>query len=262
MSGKPVMLVTGDSQAEALALALRGMPAVSSQYDVSFAADVSSATVSLKSGDIVFYQGTPASPFSKNKRVRKITLPKLRFGLLWPLAAPAPPSSTFSTGDAFITACAQQGVQPAEIRALYNRPTWSASWPNLDALFRDVTGELVKWDAENDVTIGSYILKNFRKWRLFWSPAAPANALLAELTYRMLHVAFGRGDLADRSEVSRVFESLGAQQLMERAAVPVHPLVAAHFALEWYNAGEAHLGLDGVRRTFDEYYTQLINDSA
>jgi hypothetical protein len=103
------------------------------------------------------------------------------------------------------------------------------------------------------------VLKQFRKQRLFWAVNAPSNALLAELTYRVLHACFGQKMPADRTDVHAVLASIGTQEIFARAALPVHPLVAAHFGLEWYDPQERYLSPAGEQRTFDSYYGGLID---
>jgi polysaccharide biosynthesis acetyltransferase WcbI-like protein len=263
MSSKPVIAVAGDAQAEALALILRSLPAVADSYDVAYAgAELSQSSVSHARFALV--QDGAAQPRRLPKTCKRITFPVLRLRLLWPMAAPGPQSAAGSAaalvwGDSFISQCVEQCVPAEKILRLYEAPVWSESWPNLDALFTQETTALLQADAKSDVKIGSYVLKHFRKQRLFWAMNAPSNALLGELTYRILHACFGRDVPADREAIAVTLASFGLRELMSRAALPVHPLVAEHFGLEWHDSQERYPGFDGELRTFHEYYRELVD---
>lgn len=267
---KPLIAVSGDSQAEAVALVLRRLEALASTYDVLYI-DPSGAPAVAK-GDAarcafwISQSGTLPGRKGLPRQSKAVIFPALHFRLLWPLAAPAPKTARnegrlgeFPYSDAFIAACVKRELPSEEIMRLFTAPAWNASWPNLDELFKDVTSTLLAADAKSDVKIGSFVLKQFRKQRLFWAVNAPANALLAELTYRITHACFGQKMPADRADVYAVLASIGTQEVMARAALPIHPLVAAHFGLEWYDPLEQYLSPEGEHRTFESYYRGLID---
>lgn len=267
MSGKPVIAVAGDAQADALALILRSLPAVAESYEVVYAGpELSQSSVSRARFALAQNAG-PGPRLRLPKTCKRIAFPASRLRLLWPMAAPGPQSESADAaharalvwGDSFISTCVKQRVPAEKILRLYDAPVWSESWPNLDALFTQETSVLLQADAKCDVKIGSYVLKHFRKQRLFWAMNAPTNALLGELAYRVLHACFGRELPANREEIRDTLASFGASELMARAALPVHPLVAQHFGLEWYDPQERYPGFDGERRTFHEYYGALVD---
>lgn len=269
------MLLRGDAQAEAAALVLRALPPVSAAYDVVYCDSRRNEAPSREAVSACAYsfeqQGRDASYVSRLPRnCKRIAFPELRFRLLWPLAAPNPfnrPDSTnplgpFPWGDSFITACVKRGMDADEILRFYEAPAWHASWPNLDMLFKDESSALSTADAKCDVKIGSFVLKHFRKSRLFWATNAPTNHLLAELVYRLLHAALGPSMEIDRASVQAALAAMGGRDLLGRAAAPIHPLVARHFQLEWYDSQEKYVSFNGEERTFAEYYRDMIAHSS
>lgn len=274
-AARPSILVWGDAQAEAVALILGKLPAISETHDVLYSDSRGNAnTPARESTAACVYsfeqQGREASYASRLPRgCKRISFPALRFRLLWPLAAPNPfnrpeaanPAGPFPWGDSFITACVKRGMQADEIIRFYQTSTWHASWPNLDALFKQESSDLSTADAKCDVKIGSFILKHFRKTRLFWSANAPTDHLLGELVYRLLHAAFGPRTGMERDAVQGILDARGGRDLLGRVAAPIHPLVARHFGLEWYDPQEKYASFNGQERTFGEYYRDLIAHS-
>jgi Polysaccharide biosynthesis enzyme WcbI len=263
---KAAICVVGDAQAHGIALALGKIPELAASYDVV------SSTGALSEPDLkrcaYFLQQGEASAGAQRlpRNAKRIVYPKLRFNLLWPLACPNPynapepgkPVGPYPLAHGFILAGAEKGVPPEELLQLLQVPSWNAGWPNLDALFKNETTVLLAADAKAEVKIGSFVLKNFRKQRLFWAPAAPANELLVELAYRLLHACFGRQNSTDRDAIRAALATTGARDVMAHVAVPVHPLVASHFALEWFDKDEQYPYFDATR-SFEEYYRGMID---
>lgn len=271
----PVILLWGDAQAEAAAVVLRALPAISTAYDVVYCdarrnGDAPPREVIAACAHSFEQHGREASYVSRLPRgCKRTSFPALRFRLLWPLAAPNPfnrpepanPAGAFPWGDSFITACLKRGMPADEIMRFYQSSTWHASWPSLDELFKRESLDLSTADAKCDVKIGSFILKHFRKTRLFWSANAPTDRLLSELVYRLLHAAFGPRPDMERDSVQAVLAARGGQDLLGRVAAPIHPLVARHFSLEWYDPQEKYASFNGEDRTFGEYYRDMIAHS-
>lgn len=274
MAAKPTMIIHGDAQAEAVALILRRLPQIVAAHDVVYSDSRTPAAVgkeTLTACSHVFEQhGAQRTPFPNLARnCKRITFPSLRLKLLWPLAAPNPyncpepgnPVGRFPVGDSFIAACLDRGVPADEIMQYYQAPVWSGTWPNLDALFSEESARLSSIDAKCDVKIGSFVLKNFRKERLFWAIEAPTNRLLSELVYRLLHAAFGPLPEYAREHVESAVSSVGPRDVMGRFAIPLHPLVARHFNLQWFDASERYAVFEEYV-SFAEYYNGMIQYAA
>lgn len=260
-----VIGVCGDAQAKGIAIVLRQLAPIASAYEVAHFNDAPPRRLAECAFFLEQY-GSKASDARRLPRTcKRITFPHLRFGLLWPLACGNPynradadnPIGPFPIGNSFVLSALERGVPAEEILGLLLAPAWNTSWPNLDMLFKSETAALVAADAKCDVKIGSFALKNFRNARLFWAQSAPSNALLGELTYRLLHACFGRETPVDRDAIRAAFAALSARELMGHVAVPVHPLVAEHFKLEWYAREERYPYAFGAR-SFEEYYRSMI----
>jgi len=268
------LLVYGNVQAEAVAVVLRLLHPVSSQFQVVFVGAFPDAAkpdeAALREGVILCEQqlGKPF-PYKLRKDVKRVRFPALEFDLLWPLGcanpfdAPEPPSYPFGRfpyGDSFIVNCIQRDLPAEAIAQYYSPAVWPATWPNLDKLFRSESARLSALDARNDVKIGSFILKYFRRKLLFCAPNNPSNNLLAELIYRLLHACFGADQPAERADIEELLSTFGPGELLGMLSVPIHPLVARHFNLDWYKSDDCYAYF-GRKLTYDQYFSEMINRS-
>lgn len=269
MCPKELIVVKGDAQARGIAMLFERLQAMTSAYDIVFvdSMNIGPSKSDLRRCAFLLEQFAGESLVRKLPRhCKRITFPKLRMNLLWPLAAPNPynepepgnPLGPYPIGNSFIISGIEHGVPSGDIMRVLLAGAWSSTWPNLDALFKAETAALLAADAKCDIKVGSFVLKYFRRRRLFWSPNAPSNELLAELAYRISHACFGRETLADRAAIQDAFVgSRAARDMMSHIAVPVHPAVAAHFKLEWYEPGERYPS-NVSDRSLAEYYEGMI----
>lgn len=273
-AARPVLLVYGDAQAEAVALILRTLPAVEERYLVVYVRDDGGELTpeAAASCDLLFEQRS-SKPFNPRvtipKKAARVRFPVLELHLLWPFCCPNPfnapeppkfPVGRFPCADTFIINCAEQGMPAALIKRHYVPDQWPAAWPNLDRSFQMESARLSAQDAQNDVKIGSFILKYFRRARLFWAVNAPANRLLVEVVYRLMHAGFDPEDRCERELIEQAVSLYGPRELLGGVSIPVHPLVAEHFALEWYDRNERVTCPGDRDLTFDQYTAELIDD--
>ena len=147
---------------------------------------------------------------------------------------------------------------PAEtILQYYSVREWPPTWPNLDKLFQSESIRLSALDAASDVKMGSYVLKYFRKKRLFWAAKNPSNQLFGEMVFRVLHAVFGADQPAEREDIAKVLFEMGPRDLLASMSVPIHPLVARHFHLEWYSADDSYAYFDR-EFTYEQYFSEMI----
>ena len=273
MSYENMVVIRGDAQAHGIAMLFEQLEPLRSASRVLFVNTTNERPeAAFRSSD--FRRGTilldQVSDQYVNEKVpgnlRRVTFPSMRLNLLWPLEGPNPYNRAdtvhslgpYPLGNKYIVSGIERGEPADEIVRAFQAGTWSDTWPNLDALFRLETAALLGADAKCDVKIGSFILKYFRRRRLFWGPNAPSNELLGELAYRILHTCFGLETPVDREAIQRAFTQMsGVRDVMAHIAVPVHPIVASHFSLEWYDPQERYPSLQG-NRSFDEYYQGMI----
>lgn len=256
------IVLQGDGQAEALGLVLDRIasqhPSFTVKY-VSGTADSNTLQNALSGAAMHALQTHDNGAAVRSQRnVRTITFPHVQFSLLWPLTAVNPfDAKRFPYGDSFLISAAKQGVDADEIARIYLSGAWSGNWPSLDKVFQTESVRLSSLDAKNDVKIGSYILKHFKRERLFWTVNSPSNRLLAELAYRVLHLALGQAAVPSREEIAGIVFEMGVVDLLGSYAVPVHPFVARHFNLEWRETDEGAV-VFGEHMSYEEYVTALI----
>jgi hypothetical protein len=265
MTALPIVVVAGNAQAQAVAAILRSVPDVARAFDVRYAKDAAAEPSAIVRA--VQCWGSAPPPQSKKSKARTITFSALRFPLLWPLSIPNPhnrpelpdhPFGRFPYTDTFVSACLGRNVPPDEILAHCSASTWPAAWPDLDKLFRAESRRLTMNDLTTGVKIGSYVLKHFRRQRLFWTVDHPTDRLLAELAKRIATEAKLVPNASDA--INAAFQPSEEFGLLSAYAVPVHRYVARHFDLEWCRGDVTYPAFD-KRVTLDEYFRALIRSS-
>lgn len=244
---KPLRIV-GGTQAQAVASVIARIPAVATRYDVTHEHEEGGETNALIAGG------------------KTVTFPALRLELLWPMTCanennrpePGFPHGRFPYGDKFVSACQARDVPPKQILDLATNGTWGPNWPDLDEAFREESRRLTTGDATCDVKIGAHVLKRFRSQRLFWTVDHPTDALLSEVTKRLLTAA---GLIAGPHVVDDAFSPSESEGILGIYAVPIHPHVASHFALAWYRPDQTYQAFDRSY-TFREYFEALIGSAA
>lgn len=260
----------GDAQAEALSIIVNATPGLRSHAVATFlraAADAESAANERSERAIFCQQEEAAVQFAATAPERTLRFPKLDCFFLWPFQcvnpfnAPEPPrfpNGRFPDGNSYVVASIRNAVPAERIIERLADPKWDPAWPDPWALYRSETARLLAKDARLDVRLGAYLLKYFRKKRLFVGPQSPANTLLVELLVRLLDVAFGGRLPVAHAEIESTVAGFGARDILGACAVPIHPAVAARFSLLWYRADESYTFYDEERVTHDEYYRRMI----
>jgi polysaccharide biosynthesis acetyltransferase WcbI-like protein len=198
-----------------------------------------------------------------------ITFPSLDSVLFWPFQSMNPydkldpplfPWGHFPYGDRVIVGCIEKGMAPDEILQYYLNE-WAAYMPDLNRLFEVEAARLAARDVACQVKIADYFLRHFRQRRLFWTINHPSKEMSAELTRRLLNAGSrfltALGDI-DEEAVQR----FGAKHPLDDLAVPIHPRLAEHFKLEWYDAErELHRFWAAPSVSYVEYFRELIRRS-
>ena len=269
------LVVCGDSQAEAVALVLQSVDFIKAAYDVRYvpAAPSNSGGQTILQAAAIVCEQTSANQAALRKDIspnqRRLRFPALEFNLLWPLTCANPfdraeppkyPFGRFPYGDSFILNCIRRNMPAKKIMESYSVGAWPPTWPNLNKLFQTESARLSSQDTRNDVKIGAFVLKYFRRKRLFWAAKNPSNLLFAELVFRLLHACFGAEQPVDRIDLEKLLAGLGTRDLLATISVPIHPLVAQHFDLEWYDADAAYPYFDG-EYTYVQYFSEMIDHS-
>jgi hypothetical protein len=270
----------GNCQAGALATAFSSHPAIAERFSVrhlpSFDDPVNRARVmeqaDVRSTAVLFEQHDPVRfPHLEDlpSDCVSATFPSIDFNLLWPLTRdnpyndrsdPAVPWGAFPYGDRFLIEAIERGDSLEAILERYAADSPGAL-PDLDRFAKLERGRLMARDAKCDVKIADFVLSQFQQTALFWCVNHPTMAALLEIGRRLLDTIDGpssplRGISFD--------ESSGMSTSIEPLAlinVPVHPVVAAHFGLEWYEGMNGRYGLDGAKLTYEEYLREMVASS-
>ena len=190
-----------------------------------------------------------------------LRFPAVDFNLLWPFTVPNPfdraddefPFGRFPYGDRIIIGMIERNCPFDEIKSYY-LDAWNEYMPNLDHLLELETARLAARDEQCDVRMGSYVLQHFRSDRLFWTANHPTASLLGALMRNLIGSARercpGLGALDPLGTLRRRFSREGPLGII---GVPVHPKVAEHFGLEWYDPNERYRVYGSASLTYEEY---------
>lgn len=131
--------------------------------------------------------------------------------------------------------------------------------PNLD---RRLALDTAKWrqrDSQSQIPVTDYLVESFRRVQLFHAldhlTAPPLGFILRRLCERTF------ADLADLDQINRdIDEMLQFYVGADYVQTPVHPLVARHFGLEWYDP-DATYRYYSNEWTYRDYIVHLVRNA-
>ncbi len=197
-----------------------------------------------------------------------VSFPSVDCNLLWPFNvtnpfdAPEPPEFPFGRfpyGDRVIAACIKKGMK-AEAILEYYLDGWDDYKLDMDRLKQIESARLRARDAQCTVKMAEYVIENLPKRRLYWTANHATPELLSELTVRLLRACFnGNAKIEAEADIAGTISTFfGPRGPLGIIGVPIHPRVAEHFALEWYDPKE-RLPYYGDRTlTYRQYFRELI----
>ncbi|HTU68856.1 MAG TPA: WcbI family polysaccharide biosynthesis putative acetyltransferase [Candidatus Baltobacteraceae bacterium] len=272
------LIVYGNCQAEAVATVLRKHPRVQAAYDVVYFRSFEHPTEGtgiLNEADaarcrLLFEQYDAKAPFPSAEKLpegaKRVRFPAADLHLLWPLGSVNPanvpepprfPHGRFSYGDAAIIRRIQSGATAAEVLEYYLERS-DQELPDLEKFLRLERARLEQRDAKCDVKIAAYILEHFARERLFWTVNHPTHDLLRVLINALLsHGASSEPRLAGMTLDASFFAECFPSEVLGPIAVPIHPKVADHFGLAWYDRNE-QWQYYGETRTYESYFREMI----
>lgn len=276
------LIVYGNCQAEAVAAMLSKYSSIAGRYHVmylrSFEHPVEGmaelAPEAVASCAVLLEQHDPR-PFPYHDRLGaecvKLKFPAVDLNVLWPfnrvnpyneVETPEKPFGSFPYGDRIIIGKLESGMPPNEVLEYYLQ-RWDDYGLDLDRLLSLEDARLLARDAHCDVKLGAYVLSAFRTTRLFWTVNHPTMELLLEVCAQLLNAAFPNaprvsGRMLGR-ELTPVFGPRGPLGAID---VPIHPKVAEHFGLQWYDASARHQGVDGGTHSYRGYFEAMLALSA
>ena len=278
--GKRTLIIYGNCQSEAISLMLAKLPRIAERFEIVYlrsfehpsdgwqqieARQVANCTLLLEQHDVRAFP--QRSHLAAEAKVLKF--PALDFNLLWPFNRVNPynvyepphfPFGRFSYGDRIIVDCIDKGMAPDDILEYYlNR--WDDYAPDLDRLCQLEAARLAARDRHCDLKMGRFVMDEFRNAQLFWTVNHPTSGLLAQVIVQLVNVALA-GEV--RVSVDEVAEKQGqyfAKDPLGALRVPIHPRVAEHFELTWYDPNDRYGASADQAFTYVEYFRKMIKSS-
>jgi hypothetical protein len=200
-----------------------------------------------------------------------VTFPSVDSNMLWPFNAtntfdaPEPPLFPFGRfpyGDRIISGCIAKGMGAKETLAYY-LGGWDHYKLDLDRLMQIETTRLRSRDDHCDVKMLDYTLGTLAKRRLYWTVNHPAPDLLRELTVRLVRRCFNANQkIEEEADIEGTIKTcFGKHGPLGVIGVPIHPRVAEHLELEWYDPDERLPYYGGGTLSYLEYFQELIESS-
>jgi hypothetical protein len=255
------VVFAGGVQVKALAKAYRLDVALDTDEDVYFIGAESIAREAAQkvvaAADILVTDLTASGPTVADELIRvgtlRIAVPVVTADFLWPYAAGAHPRNTYVTGlpdgpypagfgDSFLDRLAAEGVGEDEAIRRYLALD-VAQDASLDDTFAATMARLHTLDAQTGFDIADYITANFRTSWLFATRDRPNLSLFKHIAMRL----FGQMGVA----VSRVTQL--SDTFFPPGAMPIHPAVLAHFAIQSPAPDYLYPVLDEGFFSFEQY---------
>ena len=265
------LIIAGDDQATQIAEIIGRLPALRRRVRCHLVAagqpnGAMLRQVDAASGAVVCWQqvGMDAATRSTLRHivpagsdVRRFPAPRLN--ALWPFQAPdnrlLPESGRYSGGrypfGDRIGASLANLPFPDDVLLLAYHNMAEKELPDLGA---GLAGDAAAWrklDESCDVTIADFILDNLLHQRLFFAPPSPTGALLRHMILQLL-AGSPLQQCCDQATLTQELDFLLTGYLGRRVELPIHPLVARHFRLGWWQP-DMRYRWHGNRFTYDEY---------
>jgi len=242
---KRTVIVAGNCQASFLARALQESPELSGPYQVVYFRNFRKGDQSvlpveqLETCAILVEQiAHKAEELPDKDRLpadcRVVKFPILWMNSLWPTRAKDPrntptdacPAGPYPYGDSLVLQLLDQGLTPDQVAERYLETDLSQI-VDIGRFHEINEAKLRMLDKRADVKLGGHLMDNFVQSRLFVThnhPTMPMLRFIADKVFEALGIEPPPSDL--------VAASGGMQQIH----MPVHPSVARHFGLSWWNA--------------------------
>ena len=270
MSTRSVILIYSNCQGIDLIRLMRTSAVMRSRYDVRLVqfhlidegSDSLTPTL-LEDVDIVWEQlGTDYPQHRalmhelRPAGAKTITFPSLNMLSLWPFTGmdhrfvkePLYPAGRYPWPD-YVAAELDPRGELVSDQVLFDR-YMEATAAKLPDLERRLAMDVARWrerDATCDVKAADHLVQSFRTHQLFYSFARPTPFAIRKIFEQLL--AFTVQDTGLLAEAGAELDGLLRFYVgYDMEECPVHPLVAAHFGLQWYDP-------DGVYRHHSNAFT-------
>jgi hypothetical protein len=278
------LIVYGNCQAEAVAYILKQGPKITERYKVLYLpsydrpnaqeldpvarADISTCALIFEQHDRLMFPDRALLPAD----CVTVTFPSVDFSMLWPFwcrnpyDAPEPPQfwfGRFPYGDRIIVECIKRGMTSEDIIDYYlSAACWEQNKPSLDRLASLEFARLDTRDAHCHVKMREYVAGRYQSERIFWTINHPTGGVLRDLTEMLLRALNGRLPEIAGADVDHLMENVTPGGPLGSLSVPIHPRVAEHYKLSWYDAADRFPWPLYVNSyTYEEYFRALIRHS-
>ncbi len=199
--------------------------------------------------------------------VLALTFPSMDSNLLFPFTVGNPydiadrefPHGRFHYADRAIIRAIDRGMNRDDVLEYY-LTRWDDYKIDLDRLAQIEAARTQARDGHCDVRIGDVIGANMRTRRLFWTTNHPTPFLLGALVERLLAASESLApSLADADIEATMVGYFGEKGPLGAVSTPIHPRVAEHLGLEWYDPNERYPIWDGTLCSYEEYYAAMID---
>lgn len=273
---KPSLIVFGNCQAEIIKGYFDRFPSLCDAYDIVYARSynhpVEGAAPPLSADllercAILLEQKGIREEFGQSAMLPETCLirrfPTLGLKLLWPLECyddrnrpeEGFPFGRFPYGDRVALQLAREGwTGEAGLRRY--REASRPELGDLNRLLQEETERLTGTDALCDISMGDYILKNFRQKRLFWTSNHPTLDLLVDAFDALMRTM----PLSEPTleGYDRVLDDLRAESHFQDYHQPIHPTVAEHFGLEWCSSEMSYNYHNRAQWNFEEFMIRYL----
>ena len=257
MSGRSVILIYSNCQGIDMIRLLRSSAAVRARYDVRLVQfhliDEGSDRLTpevFENVDIVWEQMGSDFPQHREQMhalrpsdAKTITFPSLNMLSLWPFTGmdhrverdPLYPAGRYPWPDYVAAELDPRGDRVSD-EALFQRymQASAAKMPDLD---RRLAMDVARWrerDATCDVKAADHLLENFKTHQLFYTFARPTPYAIRSVFDQLLEQTVEDAGMLTRvrAEMDQLLKFYVGYDMEE---CPIHPLVANHFQLGWYD---------------------------
>lgn len=201
---------------------------------------------------LLLYQtsfGLPAFLAELPVGARSMVIPLVSNAVFWPYAFDRPEEPVgwrYPYGDRHIAARVRRGEDPEQVAKSYFQANLAAEI-DLDRL---LVLEEKKWrqiDAASDIEIADLLVAELLRQQLFFTPDHPTDVVLFHLANQIVG-KLGLDALAQPDWNTH-------RHSLRNVELPVHPVIAQHFKLEWAQREKKYPMFGGwIERTAQAYY--------
>ncbi|SIR93597.1 hypothetical protein SAMN05878276_1001 [Aquipseudomonas alcaligenes] len=195
----------------------------------------------------------------------RLIFPAFMFYCPWPFyrrvepraeMEPGMPWGRYPYGDSVGLEIARQGLAEEQSVAAYMQLS-NERMPDLQHRLQIDIERITRHDAASDIVIGDYVLANFRRKHLFWTPGHVCNEALGVLAQRLFKATLPLLGGDAETGLAQMDAALSTYSGMSAMQLPIHPQVARALELEFCDE-QTPMQWFGNRWNFSQYIRRYI----